>query len=63
LQRNIGINLKEFNISGQKKGLDGSEHFYRLDLANVAVRNKVRSITSSEELDIILIRTLSEKTK
>ncbi|EKF49026.1 type iii restriction enzyme, res subunit [Thermosipho africanus H17ap60334] len=37
----------------QKKGLDGREHFYRLDMAKVAVRNKVRGITSNEELDRI----------
>lgn len=37
----------------KKTGPDGREHFYRLDMATVAVRNKVRGITSNEELDRI----------
>lgn len=37
----------------QRKGLDGREHFYRLDMGKVATRNKVRGITSNAELDRI----------
>jgi type III restriction enzyme len=36
-----------------KKGVDGHEHFYRLDMEKTTVRNKVRGITSNEELDRI----------
>ena len=36
-----------------KKGVDGREHFYRLDMGTTTVRNKVRGITSNEELDRI----------
>lgn len=36
-----------------KKGADGREHFYRLDMEKTTVRNKVRGITSNEELDRI----------
>lgn len=36
-----------------KKGLDGREHFYRLDMGKTTVRNMVRGITSNEELDRI----------
>lgn len=36
-----------------KKGVDGREHFYRLDMGRTAIRNKVRGITSNEELDRI----------
>ncbi|MEK4359934.1 DEAD/DEAH box helicase family protein [Paenibacillus sp. FSL M7-1455] len=36
-----------------KKGVDGREHFYRLDMGKTTVRNKVRGITSNEELDRI----------
>lgn len=36
-----------------KKGLDGREHFFRLDMEKTQIRNKVRGITSNEELDRI----------
>ncbi|WP_026673649.1 DEAD/DEAH box helicase [Alkalihalobacterium bogoriense] len=36
-----------------KKGVDGREHFYRLDMEKTTVMNKVRGITSNEELDRI----------
>lgn len=36
-----------------KKGVDGGEHFYRLDMGKTTIRNKVRGITSNEELDRI----------
>ena len=36
-----------------KKGVDGREHFYRLDMEKTTIRNKVRGITSNEELDRI----------
>lgn len=36
-----------------KKGVDGREHFYRLDMEKTTVRNKVRGIISNEELDRI----------
>lgn len=35
------------------KGADGREHFYRLDMGKLDIRNKVRGITSNEELDRI----------
>ena len=37
----------------QQRGPDGRDHFYRLDMSQTAVRNKVRGITSNEELDRI----------
>ncbi|MCC5910212.1 MAG: DEAD/DEAH box helicase family protein [Clostridiaceae bacterium] len=36
-----------------KKGVDGREHFFRLDMGKTTIRNKVRGITSNEELDRI----------
>ena len=35
----------------KQRGADGQDHFYRLDMAKVAVRNRVRAITSNSELD------------
>lgn len=37
----------------QKRGVDGREHFYRLDMEKTTISNKVRGITSNEELDRI----------
>lgn len=37
----------------QQRGPDGRDHFYGLDMSQTAVRNKVRGITSNEELDRI----------
>jgi type III restriction enzyme len=37
----------------KKNGADGKEHFYRLDLSKLEIRNKVRAITSNGELDHI----------
>ena len=37
----------------QKRGVDGREHFYRLDMEKTSIRNKIRGITSNEELDRI----------
>ena len=37
----------------QQRGPDGKDHFYRLDISNAVIRNKVRGITSNEELDRI----------
>ncbi len=37
----------------RQKGPDGKEHFYRLDMSNPDVRQKVRGITTNEELDRI----------
>lgn len=36
-----------------KKGADGKEHFYRLDLSKLEIRNRVRTIASNRELDSI----------
>lgn len=36
-----------------KRGADGRDHFYRLDMGRTVIRNKVRGITSNEELDRI----------
>ena len=30
---------------------DAREHFYRLDMGKVSIRNKVRGVTSNSELD------------
>jgi type III restriction enzyme len=37
----------------KRKGLEGKEHFYRLDVGNDAVRKKVLAVSSNEELDRI----------
>lgn len=37
----------------QQRGDDGRDHFYRLDMSKVSIRNKVRGITSNGELDRI----------
>jgi len=37
----------------QKRGVDGRDHFFRLDMSKTLVRNIVRGITSNEELDRI----------
>jgi type III restriction enzyme len=37
----------------KKRGADGNEHFYRLDMSKINIRNKVRAISSNEELDRI----------
>ena len=37
----------------KQKGPDGKEHFYRLDMSKTSVRQKVRGITTNEELDRI----------
>ncbi len=35
----------------KQRSADGHDHFYRLDMAKVAVRNRVRAVTSNSELD------------
>ena len=37
----------------QKRGLDGRDHFYRLDMSKTLIWQKVRGVTSNEELDRI----------
>lgn len=37
----------------KQRGPDGKDHFYRLDVSNTITRNKVRGITSNNELDQI----------
>lgn len=37
----------------QQRGADGNNHFYRLDMSKTSIRNKVRGITSNQELDRI----------
>jgi type III restriction enzyme len=37
----------------EMRGPDGQMHFYRLDMAKTAIRNKVRGITNNPELDRI----------
>lgn len=37
----------------KKLGADHREHFYRLDMAKVQIRNKVKAVTSDTELDAI----------
>ncbi len=37
----------------KSRGVDGQDHFYRLDMSKMAIRNKVRAITSNSELDRI----------
>ena len=35
----------------KQRGADGAEHYYRLDMGNTFVRNRVLSITSNTQLD------------
>ena len=37
----------------KKMGADRKEHFYRLDMAKVQVRNKVKAITDNAALDAL----------
>ena len=37
----------------KKMGADHKEHFYRLDMAKVQVRNKVKAITDNAALDAL----------
>jgi type III restriction enzyme len=37
----------------RQRGKDGKEHFYRLDMGKVKIRNLVRGVTSNTELDNI----------
>jgi hypothetical protein len=35
----------------KQRGADGAEHYYRLDMGNTFVRNRVLPITSNTQLD------------
>jgi type III restriction enzyme len=37
----------------KQRGKDGKEHFYRLDMGKLKIRNLVRGVTSNTELDNI----------
>lgn len=43
--------FRRIQLIRKKTGADGIEHYYRLDMGNAAVRNKVLPITSSTQLD------------
>jgi type III restriction enzyme len=43
--------FQRIQLIRKKKGADGVERYYRLDMGNTAVRNKVLPITSNTQLD------------
>jgi type III restriction enzyme len=43
--------LRGIQLIRKKRGADGNDRFYRLDMSKVNVGNKVRAISSNEELD------------
>lgn len=45
--------FERIQLIRKKRGPDGVEHYYRLDVGNAAVRNKVIQITSNSQLDQI----------
>ena len=42
--------FQRIQLIHKKRGADGVERYYRLDMGNTAVRNKVLPITSSTQL-------------
>jgi type III restriction enzyme len=43
--------FQRIQLIRKKRGVDGVERYYRLDMGNAAVRNKVLPITSDNQLD------------
>jgi type III restriction enzyme len=48
-----GAEFGRIQLIRKKKGADRREHFYRLDMGKLSIRNKVRGVTSNAELDRI----------
>ena len=48
-----GDRFGRIQLIRRAKGADRREHFYRLDMGKLSIRNKVRGITSNAELDRI----------
>ncbi|MBS3985647.1 MAG: DEAD/DEAH box helicase family protein [Selenomonadales bacterium] len=48
-----GEHFGRIQLIRKSKGADRRDHFYRLDMGKLSVRNKVRGVTSNEELDRI----------
>ncbi|MDR0673109.1 MAG: DEAD/DEAH box helicase family protein [Zoogloeaceae bacterium] len=48
-----GDRFGRIQLIRKKRGADGRDHFYRLDMGKLGVRNKVRGVTSNAELDRI----------
>ncbi len=48
-----GERFGRIQLIREQRGPDGANHFYRLDMSKTAIRNRVRGITSNEELDRI----------
>lgn len=50
---NHGEHFGRIQLIRKSRGPDRRDHFYRLDMGKLSVRNKVRGITSNAELDRI----------
>lgn len=48
-----GEHFGRIQLIRKAKGADRRDHFYRLDMGRLEIRNRVRSISSNDELDII----------
>jgi type III restriction enzyme len=48
-----GERFGRIQLIRKAKGADRREHFYRLDMGKLSIRNKVRTVTSNAELDRI----------
>ena len=48
-----GERFGRIQLIRKAKGADRREHFYRLDMGKLSIRNKVRGVTSNAELDRI----------
>lgn len=48
-----GERFGRIQLIRKSKGADRRDHFYRLDMGRISVRNKVRGVTSNAELDRI----------
>ena len=45
--------FRRIQLIRKQRGADGVERYYRLDMGNTAVRNKVLPITSNTQLDLV----------
>jgi type III restriction enzyme len=48
-----GEHFGRIQLIRKVKGADRRDHFYRLDMGKLSVRNRVRGVTSNAELDRI----------
>lgn len=48
-----GEHFGRIQLIRKVKGADKRDHFYRLDMGKLSVRNRVRGVTSNAELDRI----------